>query len=690
MFIPKKITKHQSLARSTLAHILLISSAITIVIVCAQIYSDYHADLSVIDERLNNIERSYLAPIAKQAWDYNFDSLANIIDGIGKLPDVASVKFTNIANREFSTINTAEVKYPRDRIYQVNFNTGESLINIGKLNVVVDLKNVYDRLINKSIFIALSQAFKTFLVSMFILFFVYKLIVSRVNKATDFATSFSLDSLDKIESFEIENKNIKGNDELSKLLKAMDQMKEKLKVEMSKREEDQKKLFEQANYDSLTKLVNRKCALDRLELLLVHSKRYNQSLAVIYLDIDHFKDINDTLGHDAGDELLKVSATRIRETVRKGDIACRLGGDEFLLILTNLNTSTSVEIVIEKLDKAFSEPMSILGHTIYVSLSLGISIYPFDGHSEEELIKNADIALYSAKKAGRNCHKYFESEMNTWAEKRLEMSSRLRKAISDQEFTIYCQPLLNIKTKKIVGAEALIRWFNSEDGITPPDNFIPLSEENGLIVAIGDQIAELVLATAVKWDMIWGSQFRIAINISVRELREANFVERLSRQMERYNILISSIEIEITERILLDKNDKSVENLLKLSSLGIRLSLDDFGTGYSSLSYLQKYPFNTLKLDRSFLKKVPTDTKSSALSSAIIQLAHSLGFEVIAEGVETEEQYRFLEQEGCDIIQGFYIAKPMSIQDFESWMERCNGIVDFKLDDVKHTKQASL
>ncbi|WP_163835376.1 bifunctional diguanylate cyclase/phosphodiesterase [Spartinivicinus ruber] len=690
MLMPKRITQNQSLAKNTLAHILLISSVITLVIVCAQIYSDYHADLSVIDERLDNIERSYLSTIAKQAWEYNFEALNVIIEGIGQLPDVASVKFVNIENREFSTQEDDEIKYPKERVYQVGYRSADNLVNVGVLTVVVDMANVYDRLINKSIFIALSQAVKTFLVSAFILYFIYNLIVSRVNKATDFASSFSLESLTDVDKSNFDTKDITGNDEISKLLKAMDRMKKQLKEEISRREEDQQKLFEQANYDSLTKLVNRKCALDRLELLLIHSKRYKQSLAVIYLDIDHFKDINDSLGHDAGDELLKLSAKRIRDTVRKGDIACRLGGDEFLLILANLNTPNAVEIVIEKLEKYFSEPMNILGHTIYASLSIGISIYPTDGESVKELIKNADIALYSAKKAGRNCHRYFESRMNTWAEQRLEMSSRLRKAISNEEFTIFCQPLLNINNKMVVGAEALIRWFNKEEGVTPPDKFIPLSEENGLIVAIGDQVAELVLATAVKWSLIWGEQFKVGINISARELREANFVERLSGQMKKYNIKQSSIAVEVTERILLDKNDKSVENLLKLSSLGIKLSLDDFGTGYSSLSYLQKYPFNTLKLDRSFLKKVPADTKSAALSSAIIQLAHCLGFEVIAEGVETEEQYKFLEQEGCDIVQGFYIAKPMSIQEFEEWMDLCNGVVDIKSEEVTHTKQASM
>ncbi|MDE1460718.1 bifunctional diguanylate cyclase/phosphodiesterase [Spartinivicinus poritis] len=690
MLASKHKSTHRSLAKSTLTHILLISSIITLVIVCTQIYSDYHADLSVIDERLNNIERSYLTPIAKQAWDYNFEALSVTIDGIGKLPDVASVSFVNIENKAFVTNKREDIKYPRERVYPVNYMAGDRPVKVGQLTVVVELANVYERLIDKSILIAFSQAIKTFLVSVFILYFIYRLIVSRINKAKDFADAFSLDNLDTDEEPEFDSKDIKSNDELSQLLRAMEKMKKQLKEEIMKRERDQQKLFEQANYDSLTRLVNRKCAFDRLELLLIHAKRYDQALAVIYLDIDHFKDINDSLGHDAGDELLKVSAERLRNTVRKGDIACRLGGDEFLLILTNLNTPNSVEIVIEKLENSFSKSMHILKHNLYVTLSIGISIFPADGETMGQLIKNADTALYSAKKAGRNCHRYFEPQMNKWAEKRLEISSRLRKAISENEFTIYCQPLLNIKTGKVVGAEALIRWFNKEDGVTPPDNFIPLSEENGLIVAIGDQVAELVLATAVKWEMTWGNSFRMAINVSARELREANFVDRISKQIKKYNIRKSSIEIEVTERLLLDKSDKSVENLLKLSSFGIRLSLDDFGTGYSSLSYLQKYPFSTLKLDRSFLKKVPHDRKSAALSSAIIHLAHSLGFEVIAEGVETEEQYRFLEREGCDIVQGFFIAKPMSIQDFEHWMDQCNGTVGFDVDTLQPAKQINV
>ncbi|WP_163835374.1 bifunctional diguanylate cyclase/phosphodiesterase [Spartinivicinus ruber] len=682
--------RSQSLAKKTLAHILLISSAITLVIICAQVYSDYNADLSVINERLDNIERSYVSSIAKQTWDYSFDALKVTIEGIGQLPDVAYVKFINNEETEFTVSNLKEIKYPKERVYQVDYMTGKNAVNVGVLTVVVDLADVYERLINKSIFIASSQAIKTFLVSAFILYFIYKLIISRVNKATDFADSFSLDSLTNLEKQDFDSKDIIGSDELSKLLKAMTHMKKQLKEEISKREEDQRKLFEQATYDSLTKLVNRKYALDKLELLLIHAKRFKHSLAVIYLDIDHFKDINDTLGHDFGDELLKLAAKRIHDTVRKGDIACRLGGDEFLLILTNLNAPNGIEIVLDKLEECFLRPLQIFEHTVYVSLSIGISLYPVDGSSVRELIKHADIALYSAKKAGRNCHRYFESKMNTWAEKRLEMSSRLRTAISKQEFTIYCQPLLNIKNKKVIGAEALVRWFNNEDGITLPDSFIPLSEENGLIVVIGDQVAELVLATAVKWGLTWGGQFKVGINISARELREASFVERLTKQMKKYNMKSSSIEVEVTERILLDKSDKSVENLLKLASLGIKLSLDDFGTGYSSLSYLQKYPFNTLKLDRSFLTKVPADSKSAALSSAIIRLAHCLGFEVIAEGVETEEQYRFLEREGCDIVQGYYIAKPMSIQDFEEWMDQCGGTVDLKLDELPSTRQASI
>ncbi|MDE1461809.1 bifunctional diguanylate cyclase/phosphodiesterase [Spartinivicinus poritis] len=689
MLIWKKLTRRNSLAAKSLARILLISSIVTLFVICAQVYSDYNADISAIDERLRNIERSYLTAIGEQVWNYDIDTLNGLLEGIAQLPDISSVKFVAEDGAEYSKQNTGGVRYPKAKTFKINYEVEGKINSLGELTVVVDLQRVYQRLIDRSVFILVSQFFKTFLVSTFILIIIYYLIVLRINKVIHFASSFSLNDMNDIDMKDFHAENIKGDDELSELFRTIAKMKKQLEEEVKQKEENQQKLFQQANFDSLTKLVNRKCALDRLELLLAQSKRYSNSLGVIYLDIDHFKDINDSLGHDAGDSLLIEAADRIRNTIRQEDIACRLGDDEFLLVLTSLKTPNAIEVVIEKLKMSFVKSIDISGNPIYVTLSIGISIYPTDGNTVQELIKNADAALYTAKAAGRNCHKYFEPKMNSWAKQRLEISSRLRKAISDNEFTIHYQPLLCMKTNKVVGGEALIRWFNKEEGITPPDRFIPLSEENGLIVRIGDQVTEMVFATVVRWSLYWEEGFRIALNISARELQEADFVDRLTQQIKKYSVKKSAIEIEVTERLLLDNRSQSVDNLLKLSSLGIRLSLDDFGTGYSSLSYLQKYPFSTLKLDRSFLRLVPHNKKSAALSSSIIQLAHSLGFEVIAEGVETQEQYEFLKAEGCDIAQGYFIAKPMSVEEFEIWMDQSGGYVHIEPDEKKPKKRAN-
>ena len=414
-----------------------------------------------------------------------------------------------------------------------------------------------------------------------------------------------------------------------------------------------------AYYDALTSLPNRFLALDRLSQLLNEAKRNNEKIGILFIDLDDFKKINDTLGHEIGDKLLVQSSSRLTEGVREEDTVGRLGGDEFVILLRHLNESKNALNITENLLKAFRESFKIDGRELLVTLSVGIAIYPDNGNSTSELLRNADIAMYQAKDLGRNTYSFFTQEMNVSMIRRLEIEEQMQGALSRGEFEVYYQPQVDCNTNTYIGAEALLRWYNPTLGNISPVEFIPIAEQTGLIVPIGKFVVQQALSFLKKWQIQVNKEMLMAINLSPRQFRDANLLNFIKESLINANISPSSLELEITEGVLMIGQTYIDEALKGLNTMGIKLSMDDFGTGYSSLSYLRLYNFDVLKIDRSFINGITENKEDLNLVKATISMAHSLGLTVVAEGVETKEQIDLLHQLRCDFLQGYYFSKPV-------------------------------
>ncbi|HHJ15763.1 MAG TPA: EAL domain-containing protein [Gammaproteobacteria bacterium] len=438
--------------------------------------------------------------------------------------------------------------------------------------------------------------------------------------------------------------------------------------DVTERKQAEALLIKQANYDTLTGLPNRLLAADRLSQALAHAHRKGLSVAIMFLDIDRFKNVNDTLGHSVGDKLLTGIAARLRESVHEDDTVARLGGDEFLIILPELETLTAAEIVAEKILAALSLPFRLDDRELFTSTSIGITGYPEDSDNPDILLRNADSAMYQAKDAGRNTFRFFTPEMNIRLLKRLEMESQLRYAMHRQELSLHFQPQVDIKNGRLVGAEALLRWKNPELGNVPPGDFIPLAEETGLINDIGEWVLIQACQAAVAWQSHAPDGIRVSVNVSAVQFRGTGLVRTVRHALDVSGLSAPLLELEITERLLVEDNPNTSRILEDIKHMGVRLSLDDFGKGYSSLSYLKRFPFDVLKIDRAFISGVTTNTEDAALCRAITAMASSLNLLIVAEGVETQEQWHFLDTHGADLVQGYFISRPLDADGFYDYL----------------------
>jgi diguanylate cyclase (GGDEF)-like protein/PAS domain S-box-containing protein len=418
-------------------------------------------------------------------------------------------------------------------------------------------------------------------------------------------------------------------------------------------------ILHQAHYDSLTNLPNRFLALDRLSQLVATAKRNDEKIAVLFVDLDEFKKINDTLGHETGDKSLIEAARRLKLIVRDEDTVGRVGGDEFIILLQGLTGANDVSLIVESLLKYFREPFKIDDRELLLTLSVGIAIYPDNGNSPSILLRNADAAMYQAKSLGRNTYSYFTEAMNNDLSRRLDIEEQLSGALEKNEFEVYYQPQVNVASGLIIGAEALLRWHNDKLGEVYPTEFIPIAEQTGLIVSIGQFVLKEALATLRQWQIDYDANLSMAVNLSPRQFRDPQLLSSIKRVVEQTGISAASLELEITEGVLMTGNSYVDTVLGGLRTLGIQLSMDDFGKGYSSLSYLRKYSFDVIKVDRSFIDGIANNEADKHLVKAAIAMAHSLGLKVIAEGVENEDQLYILEELKCDSVQGFLFSKPM-------------------------------
>ncbi len=445
---------------------------------------------------------------------------------------------------------------------------------------------------------------------------------------------------------------------------------------IQKKKSNEEKILHQAHYDHLTDLPNRFLSLDRLTQLMKEAARDKRMVAVLFVDLDDFKKVNDSLGHEVGDKLLTESARRLTSLVRAGDTVGRLGGDEFVVLLGDIGGPVDSQVVAENLLSRFREVFRIDGRELVLTASVGIAVYPNDSDTASGLLRNADAAMYHSKSFGRNTYSFFTEEMNRDVLRRLELEEQIHGAVGRGEFTVVYQPQYDMATGKIIGAEALLRWSNPVLGQVPPACFIPIAEQTGLIVSLGGFVLQEALSRTREWLDESTEDFRIAVNLSPRQFRSPDLLEQILRNLKKFRVEAQSLELEITEGVLMSGHAYIDQMLMGIKKMGINLAMDDFGTGYSSLNYLRRYPFHALKVDKSFVNDIITDPADRELIQAAISMAHGLGLAVVAEGVETQEQWDLLQKMGCDYAQGYLMSKPIAAEAVSELLRQSAQIPD--------------
>ncbi len=435
------------------------------------------------------------------------------------------------------------------------------------------------------------------------------------------------------------------------------------------------RLVYQANYDQLTGLFNRHYMQSFMDSAFVRARRARQKVILLFMDIDNFKSINDTLGHATGDEVLKQTADRIRALLRESDTPSRTGGDEFTILLEGLEETRHAEIVARKLVDIFVKPFVVRGREIFATASIGISVYPDDGETLDQLMQYADMAMYKTKELGRNSYSFFSQEMCRVSEEQVRITNHLRNALVNGELSLVYQPKISLDTGRIVGAEALLRWYNPDLGQVSPAKFVPLAENMGFIEGIGRWVLEEACREASIWQTLSSHPLQISVNVSPQQFRAGTLLQTVTETLSKSGLANNLLELEITESLLLQDSDKPINVLQLLHGKGVRLALDDFGTGYSSLSYLKQFPLQVLKIDRSFISDLDSNQSSRTLVKAIVAMAHSLNLEVVAEGIEEKVQLDYLRQLEVELIQGYYFSRPVPADEFHHLLQNWTPVV---------------
>lgn len=440
--------------------------------------------------------------------------------------------------------------------------------------------------------------------------------------------------------------------------------------DVTERRRNEEQLRHLATHDELTGLANRTLLQDRLEQSVHYANRSGRVVAVLLLDLDRFNVINDSLGHDFGDKLLCLLAQRLQQVVREADTVARLGGDEFAVLLAEVADSEDVGMVAAKILEHVAEPLWVDSREVLLTASLGISLYPQDSKDAVTLIRNADLAMYRAKKDGRNSFSFYDPEMNLRVQETLELETDLRQALDREEFLLHYQPKVDLASGAVIGCEALVRWCHPRRGLVPPNDFIPLAEETGLIVPLGAWVLREACRQARRWKEAGLPPVSVAVNLSARQFRQGDLPELVADVLAETGLDAHLLDLELTESMVMDNPVKAGRAMLDLKKLGVSLSLDDFGTGYSSLNYLRRFPVDCLKIDRSFIRDVVDDPSGASVVTSVISIAHNLGMAAVAEGVENEDQLRFLASCGCDTYQGYFFSKPIPAEEFVALLQR--------------------
>jgi diguanylate cyclase (GGDEF)-like protein len=426
----------------------------------------------------------------------------------------------------------------------------------------------------------------------------------------------------------------------------------------------------QLYHDLLTNLPNRALFRDRLNLAISQARRQDTQLAVMFLDMDRFKVINDSLGHLAGDQLLQAVAGRLTTCLRDSDTLARVGGDEFNLLIPDITGREDAVMIVSKIFDQLKQPVELEGHEVFVSFSIGIALFPQDGASMEVLVKNADMAMYHTKSHGKNGYEFFSDNMKGLFQQQLSMENGIRRALEENQFELFYQPQVEVNSGRVCGLEALLRWHHPERGLMLPDDFVPLSEESQLIIRIGNWVLEAACSELKKWIKTGLDDIILAVNISAAQLQQQGFVKGILEALKRHGVPGNRLELEITENVLMHDMDKAVSRLRKLAAHGVRIAVDDFGVGYSSLGYLKSLPLNTLKIDRSFISEIQSSQDRNSIITAIIAMARELNLEIVAEGVENEGQMDYLKALNCCKAQGYLLGYPMTAKEARHAVEK--------------------
>ena len=440
--------------------------------------------------------------------------------------------------------------------------------------------------------------------------------------------------------------------------------------DVSERKQFESRILHQATHDALTDLPNRVLFREHVARAMLHATRSEKLIAVLFLDLDGFKNINDTLGHEAGDELLRAVTVRLMGVLRQDDLIGRQGGDEFTILLQGVRIVQDIVQVLEKLLAAVAEPFVLGPNEMHVTASIGVTVFPFDDNEVESLLRNADTAMYQAKEAGKNCFRFYTAEMNAAMRERMDIESGLRRALEQGQFSLHYQPQTSIESGAVVGMEALLRWHHPEHGMISPAKFIPVAEDSGMIVPIGEWVLRAACRQVKAWQAAGLPHLKVSVNLSARQFRQSNLLQMIEQVLQETGLDPQSgmLELELTESMVMRSVEDSVVTLNRLHEMGLQLSIDDFGTGYSSLSYLKRFPINTLKIDQSFVRDITSDPEDAAIAAAIVGLGHSLKLNVIAEGVETREQLEFLRTISCNEAQGYYFSRPLAPDALEKFL----------------------